>query len=210
MIVPGAGEVVDADGAMGHVDDAGGVVLGAEVLAGVHGTEAGEVLQGVVEHQAVSEHVVGDDGGVGGHVEVAVGLDEAATIVLVEELLCPDGAFLGCHHTGEHVIVGFKAGEHVVMQEWVEGLDHFDVGVHVDATLVVEGIEAHIVGDEGEFAGLVGLADVGHGVDVEVVLVPLLESVVGTIFFPAFDAADGQLGLLASAEPAVMDYFGNH
>ena len=59
-------------------------------------------------------------------------------------------------------------------------------------------------------AGAIGWPGYGDDVHVEVVLVPFFDFIAREELSPAGDAFIRQRGQFASAEPAVMDGFGNH
>ena len=79
---------------------------------------------------------------------------------------------------------------HLDAHEWaapddvVHGSNDLDIGVEVEATVVIEYPHAGVVADEGPLAGLIGLCGIGYDIDIEVLLVPLFDFVVGEELAP--------------------------
>lgn len=126
------------------------------------------------------------------------------------------GAGLGSHDAGGYMGGGvgtafaLKAHKGGCVEKGCERLKHFHIGVEVDAAFAGECVEARHVGDEGVFAGVVGLTGIGVVVDGEVGLVPLPDLEVGAQTTPPVNIASGGFREVAAAEPAVMECAGYH
>lgn len=78
----------------------------------------------------------------------------------------------------------FRSREKFMVQKIVEVAKYFHIGVKVDTAFVVACVEAAIVGHERPFPFLVSLFDERHCIDIEVILVPFLNFVVGHYLAP--------------------------
>jgi len=111
---------------------------------------------------------------------------------------------------GQHRLFGLYDGEHLGVEQVIERFEHFDIGVEVDAALVIECIVADVVGGESVFLSLDRLADPGYGVYVETALVPADDFVTGQCPAPRFHALPDPFGIFTPPQPAKVDFFGYH
>ena len=92
-----------------------------------------------------------------------------------------------------------------MVEQVVEGLQHQHIGVKIDATLMVEGVHAYVVGGEGPLALADGLAHiVGSPLDIKVLGVPQLYLVVGHHPTPCLHAPFNLGWVRVAAHPAEM------
>ena len=103
----------------------------------------------------------------------------------------------------------FPPKEVRAVQQVIEGLQHLHVTIEVDATIVVECVEADVIGSKGPFLNCAGLLHPKYRVNVKVALVPKHELVIREFFLPALHTALDQFRVRVAAQPAVMDYLGN-
>ena len=104
----------------------------------------------------------------------------------------------------------FISAERAMMEIWIEGSEHFDVGVKVYATMFVKHLESTHIGDKCKVASGVCLAGIVAEVDVEVIFVPFDDVVVGHNRFPGGYICLNTFRFWLSAKPAIVDGFGNH
>lgn len=205
--------MVDGVGVPCAGDLAGGVGLGREVvvreevdgLRVVGQLQGGPFLETVVgREQAVHDFGQGRDA----HASLCV--DEVPVVVVVQALFEEGVMLFRPEDAGLDAVFLFVAEKVGAVQQFVEGLDHLDVHVHVDAAVVVDGIQADVVGREGIFTGFEGLPHPFGGMEVETVPVPQDELIVGEFGFPRGHIVLQVLGNGVAAQPAVMYDFGYH
>lgn len=185
------------------------LVYRAKIILGQEGkTTYG--LEGVVKAEAVFTAGIGDADDVGGSIQRTIGATEVNAVVFIQQFLEERMAIPTGHQASRDLSRGLKSRHSVVRQQGVKRFDHLYVGIHINATLVVKGIQAHHIRYESELAGVIRLTYIGIHIKVKVILVPLLYLIVRAILFPRFYTFQRQFGHLSTAEPAVMNYFGYH
>ena len=119
-------------------------------------------------------------------------------------------SLFGAQHGGFDGPGGLGPREVGQVQQRVEAPEHLDVRIEVDAPVVVEGVEADVVGGEGVFLRLESLLHPGRALQVEAFRVPEHDLVVGQVFFPARETLLDLRRIGVSAQPAEVDLLGNH
>lgn len=104
----------------------------------------------------------------------------------------------------------FISAERTMMKIWIEGSEHFDVGVKVYATMFVKHLESTHIGDKCKVASGVCFAGIVAEVDVEVIFVPFYDIIVGHCRSPGGDICQDAGWFRLSAKPAVVYSLGNH
>lgn len=185
------------------------VLYRAEVVFRQEG-EAFDGLKSVVRLETILQARVGDADHVRSEVERAVGFDEVDAVVLVEQFAEQGMSLPTGHQACRDLSLGLKSRYRLIPQQTVQRLYHLDVRVHVDAALVVKGIQAHDVCHESKLPRLVRFLDVWIHRQVKVVFVPLLDFVVGAVLPPRLNALHRQRRQRVPTEPAVMNHLGYH
>lgn len=181
----------------------------AEIVLGQEGkTTYG--LESVVKAEAVFTAGIGNADDVSGSIQRTIGATEVNAVVFIQQFLEERMAIPTGHQASRDLSWGLKSRHCVVLQEGVKRLDYLHIGIHINAALVIECVQAHHIRYESELAGIIRLAHVRIHIKVEVIFVPLFYLVIGAILFPRFYTFQRQFGHLATAEPAVMNYFGYH
>lgn len=163
------------------------VLYRAEVVFREQG-EAFDGLEAIVRLKAILQAGISDARDVRCEVERAVGFDEVDAVVLVEQLPEQGMPLPTGHQACRDLSLGLKSRYRLIPQQAVQWFYHLHVRVHVDAALVVKGIEAHDVCHESKLPRLVRFLDVWIHRQVKVVFVPLLDFVVGAVLPPRLDA----------------------
>ena len=91
----------------------------------------------------------------------------------------------------------------------VKRFQHVDIGIEIDSALGDESVESCYIRDEGIFARIICLADIGIEIKVEIALVPLFYLIIGTMSVPGFDVPERVIGQRTVTEPAVMYFLGD-
>ena len=185
------------------------VLYRAEIVFWKEG-ETFDGLEAVVRLKAILQAGISDTRDVRGEVERTVGFDEVDTVVLLEQLPEQGMPLPTGHQACRDLSFGLKSRYRLIPQQAVQWFYHLHVRVHVDAALVVKGIEAHDVRHKGKLPRPVSLLDVWVHRQVEVVFVPLINLVVGAVLPPRLNALHRQRRQRIPPEPAVMNYFRYH
>ena len=108
-----------------------------------------------------------------------------------------------------HLIIILEAEKGIVLQKVVQRADQLDVGIHINAAVLVQNFKAGVVGHKGPLFPFQRLFGVKRPGAVVVLLVPLDDLVVRTELLPAFDTGEDFFRFGVPAKPAVVERFGN-
>ena len=193
------------------------IVEGIEVIPRIN-PDAGHLLQVVVWPQARLNQYAGGAGHDRLMIELAVLAHKVDTGIVIHHLLVDlmarfySDAQARRHHRVRLTwnAIHFDAHEGASLDNIIHRLDDLDIGVEINAAMMVENPEAGIVAHKRVFPGLIGLGCIWNAVDIEVVLVPLLDLVIRKELALTLDALDGAPRQRIAAKPAIMYRLRNH
>ena len=96
------------------------------------------------------------------------------------------------------------------IQKFIETLEHLHIGIHIDTAIMIESIEADIVGCKGILLTLKGLTNPLGAVQVKAIGIPKHDFVIGQNIFPSLEALGNLSRISITTEPTKMDNFGYH
>ena len=217
VAVPAATVIVDAEGARGPVHPLGHIIKGRKAVGGQH-QKAVQLLLLVFLLQP----------GLGKQRGIPLG---AGAQIRLAGLLNKDGIAVACQHFADHLAARLcahaGAGIHqqraavgcwrtvlhadkaLVLQQFVQRAHQLHVRVQIDAAVLIQHCQPHIVRHKGIFLCFVGLLRVAVLADLKVLLVPFDDLVIRAVFFPAFDTFPALRVDGPAAEPAVVDDLGD-
>lgn len=111
---------------------------------------------------------------------------------------------------GVDVFAVLKPVKRAVFKQRVKGAYRFDVGVEIEPAVPVYHSKANEVAEKRPFAVFQAVFRVRICRNVEIALVPFGDFISGTVLFPACNTFLGKPRLFRTAEPAVVDVWGDH
>ena len=208
---------MDAEGARCPVHPLGHIIKGRKTVGGQH-QKAVQLLLLVFLLQTSLGKQRGVPLGAGTQIRLA-GLLQKGSIAVSRQHFADHPAARLCAHAGagvhqQRAAVGrgcavLHADKALILQQLIQRAHQLHVCVQIDAAVLVQHRQPHIVRHKGIPLCLVGLLRVAVCADIKVLLVPRHDPVIRAVFLPAFHAfpvlrADGP-----AAEPAVVDDLGN-
>ena len=111
---------------------------------------------------------------------------------------------------GCNVVVVFKPVKRAVFKQRVKGAHRLNVGIEIDPAVTVNDIKPHEVAEKRPFAVFQAVFCIRISRNVEIAFVPFGDFIAGAVLFPACNTFLGKPRLLRTAEPAVVDVWGDH
>ena len=215
--LPAALIVVDAEGARCPVHPLGHIIKGGKAVGGQH-QKAVQLLLLVFLLQTGLGKQRGIPLGAGAQIRLAGFLNKGGIPVGRQHFADHLAARL-CAHAGagvhqQRAAVGrgrtvLHADKALVLQQLIQRAHQLHVRVQIDAAVLIQHCQPHIVRYKGIFFCLVGLLCVAVLADLKVLLVPFDDLVIRAVFFPAFDTFPALRADGPAAEPAVVDDLGD-
>lgn len=134
--------------------------------------------------ESVLQARLGYHNGIRRHVYRAVFKNKLSVIIIVKQLAHEALTFDGSHYRGRNRVSRLEARKSFVIKELVYRLEHLNIGIEINAAVVIECIETDIIGNESPLFVFICLFDILIAVDIKVFFAPFDYLIFGKIFLP--------------------------